>query len=159
MVAPVTTMVTWNIWKEVTDTRGRQPKWKEDRKKQTPWLQPLQISSIHKRGQRGNTVCNMFSFAHLCWWMVRFGVRRAQTLGGSTFSLPTQNTLIHTRKLQLPFPIHPPAILFYFSGAFLKTHLSTRKRVLSSVKPDQAKQQQTNSHAEERERSLEPESV
>lgn len=91
--------------------------------------------------------------------MVRFGVRRAQTLGGSTFSLPTQNTLIHTRKLQLPFPIHPPAILFYFSGAFLKTHLSTRKRVLSSVKPDQAKQQQTNSHAEERERSQEPESV
>lgn len=120
MVAPVTTMVTWNIWKEVTDTRGRPPRWKEDRKKQTSWLQPLQISSIHKRGQRGNTVGNMFSFAHLCGWMVRFGVRRAQTLGVSTFSLPTQNTLIHTRKLQLPFSIHPPAILFYFSGAFKK---------------------------------------
>lgn len=33
----------------------------------------------------------MFSFAHSCRSMVRFGVRRAQTLGVSTFSLPTQN--------------------------------------------------------------------
>lgn len=150
MIAPVTTMVTWNIWKEVTDTQGRPQRWKEDRKKQTSWLQPLQISSIHKRGLRENTVCNMFSFAHLCRWMVRFSVRRAQTLGVSTFSLPTQNTLIHTWKLQLPFLIYPPAILFYFSGAFLKMHLSNRKRLLSSVETDGAKKQWGNSHADRR---------
>lgn len=62
--------------------------------------------------------------------MVRFGVRRAQTLGVSTFSLPTQNTLIHTRKLQLPFSIHPPAILFYFSGAFKKNAFDIPQKLI-----------------------------
>lgn len=76
------------------------------------------------RGQRGNAACRMFSFAHLCRSMVRFGVRRAQTPGVSTFSLPTQ-------KRQLPFPIHPPAILFYF----FTTHLSNHKGLLSSAEP------------------------
>ena len=36
--------------------------------------------------------------------MLRFGVIHIQTLGVSDLSLPTQTTLIHTRKLRLPLP-------------------------------------------------------
>lgn len=148
MGAPVTTMATWSIWKEVTDTRGDRLRWKEDRKKQTLWLQPLQIPSIHKA--RGETRC--VTCFHLLthvgqWWDLVSDVHRHWVC---QLSASPPKTLIHTRKLQLPFPIHPPAILFYFSGAFLKAHLSNTKDYWAPWNRTESKQQRGSSHSEER---------
>lgn len=52
--------------------------------------------------------------------MLRLGVTHTQTLGVSTLSLPTQTTLIPTRKLQLPPPFISLRFCFISQELFYK---------------------------------------
>lgn len=67
--------------------------------------------------------------------MVRFGVRRAQTLGVSTFSLPTQNPHPYP-ETTTSFPHSSPCYFVLLLRSLFKSSFVKHKRLLSSVEPD-----------------------
>lgn len=97
------------------------------------------------KGQRGNTICGMFSFGQLCGWILRFGVTHTDIVTVSS-QLPHPKRP-HPHPENITSSPHSSAcdfVLFLrscFTNSFVKPH----KRLLSLVKPSLGKQWQGNS--------------
>ncbi len=87
----------------------------------------------------------MFSFGQLCGWMLRFGVIHTETLGVSALGFPTQKTLTHTRKLQLPPPFISLRFCFISQELFYKLICQATQKFIELLKPSLRKQWQGNS--------------
>lgn len=101
-------------------------------KGQTMRVQHLKIITKHQGEIQSVSCFHLVNCVVECW---DHGVMHTQTLGVSSLSLPTQTTLIHARKLQLP-----PSVFFLMS-CFKNTFIKSHKGLLSSVKPSLGKQQ------------------